>query len=202
MSSSDILEALDFVCTVAACLRGDPLAWKRLFGWTRGPLWDFCKCYLGRRGVKDVNLVDEVCAAVLALLPDQTSGLLRQYRDSIEPGEPTLEGLNAFLRKLARNQIFAWLRTEKRRRRREKEAARPNRQPPSITAEQVLEAKVAVYMKLPAQLALPFFCDVLYDIPERLRNRPRTSAERQLLFKLIQYIKRKIETGEVETEFI
>jgi hypothetical protein len=117
-SSGDRHLVLEDRQLVDSCLSGDTGSWRRLYLEFHGPLLASIQAYLGA-GRFDQSLVDEIAARVWYVLVQRDFKLLSRF--DIRRGCR----LTTFLSMLAKTQTRILLRSEKRRRMRERWACRP-----------------------------------------------------------------------------
>lgn len=100
------------------CLAGDPAAWSGLYNHCHERLVRSIRAFLGQGG-KDASLVDEIAARVWYALVRNDFDLLSRF-DSNRGCR-----LVTFLAALARAETRLFLRSERRRKNRERNASRP-----------------------------------------------------------------------------
>jgi RNA polymerase sigma factor (sigma-70 family) len=100
---------------VAGCVAGDRLAWERLYARCHRGLLRSIAAVLGN-GRDDLQLEEEIAARVWYALAADQARLLRQF-------DPRRASLGTYLTWIARGELSTYLRSERRRKRRETVAA-------------------------------------------------------------------------------
>jgi len=97
------------------CVAGDYAAWDRLYRRCHSPLLRSIRAIVGP--TCDFNLVEEIEARVWYALAADSARLLDRF-------EPERASLNTYLSTIARTEVGGYMRSERRRQRREQVAAR------------------------------------------------------------------------------
>jgi len=100
---------------VVHCIAGDGGAWERLYQRCHPVLLRSIGAILGP-GRRDRHLIEEIGARVWFVLATNSGRFLDQF-------QPTRASLNTYLALIARTELSAYLRSERRRKRREVVAA-------------------------------------------------------------------------------